>query len=117
MRYLFALVLSILLFPSGAISQPPKIVYPLAQKQSITDDYFGTLVTDPYRWMENDTSAQTKEWVKQENDLSKKYLSKLLNKYPFESQLNFNSVIDFGSTLIPGLPRRAGSIGNVHTGT
>jgi prolyl oligopeptidase len=98
MRYLLPLAISILLFPADAISQPPGIIYPFAQKQQTSDDYFGTLVADPYRWLENDTSAQTEEWVRQQNDLSKKYLAKLLNKYPFENQLHFNSVINFGST-------------------
>ena len=95
MRYLLPLAISILLFPADAISQPPGIIYPFAQKQQTSDDYFGTLVADPYRWLENDTSAQTEEWVRQQNDLSKKYLAKLLNKYPFENQLHFNSVINF----------------------
>ena len=28
-----------------------------------TDDFFGTKVNDPYRWLENDTAADTKDWV------------------------------------------------------
>ena len=106
MRYLLPLALMILQFPLGAIGQPPAvatrqsptIVYPLAPKQPASDDYFGTVVADPYRWLENDTAAQTAAWVGQENELSNKYLGKLLHKYPFQNQLQFNSIVHFGST-------------------
>jgi prolyl oligopeptidase len=73
------------------------MTYPITPKEQISDNYFGAIVPDPYRWLEFDTSAQTKEWVTEQNDLSKKYLSKLLNKYPFRDQLRFNADIDFGS--------------------
>ena len=39
------------------------IQYPKAEKVGTTDTYFGTTVADPYRWLENDTSAQTAAWV------------------------------------------------------
>jgi prolyl oligopeptidase len=98
MRYLLPLALFILLFHSRVISQTQSIAYPYTSKGPISDDYFGTVVNDPYRWLEADTSTQTKEWIKQQNDLSEKYLKKLLNKYPFKNQLRYNSYIYFGST-------------------
>jgi prolyl oligopeptidase len=102
MRYLLPFALFILLFHPRAISQTQKIAYPFTPKEPISDNYFGTVVNDPYRWLENDTSTQTKEWVKQQNDFSEKYLKKLLNKYPFKNQLHFNSYIYFGSTRKEG---------------
>lgn len=57
--------------------------YPDAPKGDTVDDYFGTKVADPYRWLENDTSAETAHWVAQENALTKAYLAKI----PFRDKL------------------------------
>ncbi len=42
---------------------------------TVVDDYFGTKVADPYRWLENDTSAETAKWVKEQNEVTQDYLS------------------------------------------
>ena len=45
--------------------KPIEVKYPVTQKDtSVKDNYFGTVVADPYRWLENDTSAETGAWVK-----------------------------------------------------
>ncbi len=49
--------------------------YPDTRKVDQKDDYFGTIVSDPYRWLEDDNSAETKEWVKEENAVTEKYLA------------------------------------------
>ena len=51
--------------------------------ETVVDDYFGTLVADPYRWLENDTSAETAQWVKAQNEVTQDYLSHI----PFRSTL------------------------------
>nr|WP_211229699.1 prolyl oligopeptidase family serine peptidase [Olivibacter sitiensis] len=51
--------------------------YPATKKGDLKDTYFGTEVPDPYRWLENDTAADTKEWVKEENDITQAYLSQI----------------------------------------
>lgn len=52
--------------------------YPDTKMDStVIDDYFGTKVADPYRWLENDTSAQTAAWVKAENEVTQEFLSKI----------------------------------------
>lgn len=43
--------------------QQKKLTYPKAEKVDTVDVYFGTEVADPYRWLENDTSAATAAWV------------------------------------------------------
>ena len=43
--------------------------------ETVVDDYFGTKVADPYRWLENDTSAETAKWVKAQNEVTQDYLS------------------------------------------
>lgn len=54
-----------------------KIEYPKTKKVDQTDDYFGIKVPDPYRWLEDDRSAETAEWVKTENALTNSYLEKI----------------------------------------
>ena len=51
--------------------------YPKAAKDGTVDEYFGTKVADPYRWLENDTSAQTAAWVEAENQVTNAYLAKI----------------------------------------
>jgi prolyl oligopeptidase len=50
--------------------------YPKADRdETVVDDYFGTKVADPYRWLENDTSAETNAWVEAQRALTNEYLS------------------------------------------
>jgi prolyl oligopeptidase len=60
-----------------------QIKYPDTRTVNQKDNYFGTLVKDPYRWLEDDNSAQTKEWVKEQNKVTQDYLSKI----PFREQI------------------------------
>ena len=54
------------------------VKYPVTKKDTtVKDDYFGTAVADPYRWLENDTSAETAAWVKAENDVTQGYFSQI----------------------------------------
>jgi prolyl oligopeptidase len=51
--------------------------YPPARRASVVDDYFGTRVPDPYRWMEDLNSPELKQWVDAENALAFTYLHAL----------------------------------------
>ncbi len=51
--------------------------YPPTLKTSQSDVYFGTKVDDPYRWLEDDMSAETKKWVVAQNKVTSDYLSKI----------------------------------------
>lgn len=51
--------------------------YPSTKKGEVVDTYFGTTVPDPYRWLEDDKSAETAQWVKDQNDFTFAYLSKI----------------------------------------
>lgn len=57
--------------------------YPVTKKVDTVDDYFGTKVADPYRWLENDTSQETAEWVKAENEVTFGYLDQI----PFRDKI------------------------------
>ncbi len=51
--------------------------YPETERGNVTDNYFGTEVADPYRWLEDDNSEATAAWVKAENEVTFDYLSKI----------------------------------------
>ncbi|MDB4048108.1 prolyl oligopeptidase family serine peptidase [Polaribacter sp.] len=57
--------------------------YPKTTKTPVIDTFFGTAVTDNYRWLEDDRSAETEDWVKAENKVTFDYLSKI----PYRKQL------------------------------
>jgi len=61
---------------SGQESQMP-LDYPVAAKVEVVDDYHGTPVADPYRWLEDVDSEQTRAWVAAQNELTYGYLAKL----------------------------------------
>ncbi len=64
--------------------KPIPVVYPSTQKNdSIADDYHGTIVKDPFRWLENDTAPEVKAWVESQNDVTFGYL----NQIPFRSKI------------------------------
>ena len=52
-----------------------QIKYPVTKKVNQVDDYFGIKVEDPYRWLEDDNSNETKAWVEEQNKVTNAYLS------------------------------------------
>lgn len=67
---------------SNTTPQNP-LKYPLTKKENQTDKYHGTSVDDPYRWLEDDRSDETAEWVQKQNELTFSYLGKI----PFRSKI------------------------------
>ncbi len=63
------------------------IVYPEAPQDSTVDEYFGVAVPDPFRPLENDTSAETAAWVKAENAVTDAYLAKIPQRSKILSRL------------------------------
>ena len=57
--------------------------YPESRKDDVVDDYHGTKVPDPYRWLEDDNSEETKQWVKEQNIVTFNYL----NSIPFRGKI------------------------------
>jgi len=64
---------------SSCCNKQKKIDYPKTKKVDQVDEYFGVQVADPYRWLEDDNSKETAEWVKAENAVTQEYL----NAIPF----------------------------------
>jgi prolyl oligopeptidase len=57
------------------------MTYPKTNKIDISDTYFGNTIKDPYRWLEDDRSTETKAWVEAENLVTQNYL----NRIPFRT--------------------------------
>nr|WP_233494469.1 prolyl oligopeptidase family serine peptidase [Mesonia sp. K7] len=53
------------------------VTYPETKKVDTIDTYFGTKVKDPYRWLEDDRSAETEAWVKAQNEVTFGYLDQI----------------------------------------
>lgn len=77
------LLILILTINAMTVMASKKINYPLTAREEVTDTYFGTVVSDPYRWLENDTSTATTSWVKLQNAVTYDYLDKI----PFRNDL------------------------------
>jgi len=60
------------------------IKYPQTKKVEQSDDYFSNKISDPYRWLENDTARDTEAWVKEQNAVTNSYLSKI----PFRKKIH-----------------------------
>jgi prolyl oligopeptidase len=63
------------------------ITYPVAKTVDHVDDYFGTKVADPYRWMEDLNAPDLAEWVKAENAVTEHYLSQLPMRAWFKTRI------------------------------
>jgi prolyl oligopeptidase len=70
-----------------ATTEVQKLTYPETRKVDQADDYFGTLVADPYRWLEDENSEETKNWVTAQNELTFGYLKGLSNRDQIKSRL------------------------------
>jgi prolyl oligopeptidase len=74
---------ALLMITSCDMSKKSKINYPETRKGDVVDNYFGTDVPDPYRWLEDDMSEETAEWVKAQNKVTFAYL----NQIPYRSNI------------------------------
>jgi prolyl oligopeptidase len=80
-KTIFILMMAIL--AHAGFGQNQKHKAPQTAKTDVTDEYFGVKVADPYRWLEDDNSAETAAWVKAQNEVTDAYL----NEIPFREDL------------------------------
>lgn len=77
--------------------------YPVAKKVDTVDTYFGVQVADPYRWMENDTTQETADWVKAENDVTFGFLNNISYREKVKKRLEvLNNYEKLGSPFTKG---------------
>ncbi|KAA3624671.1 MAG: S9 family peptidase [Flavobacterium sp.] len=77
------LVLAIVACKEEIKKEPIVVKYPETKKVDTVTNYFGTDVKDPYRWLEDDMSEETGEWVKAQNKVTFGYLDSI----PFRAEL------------------------------
>ena len=61
--------------------------YPNIKKEEVIDDYHGNKITDPYRWLEDDHSNETKNWVKAQNQVTFDYLDQIPYRNAIQNRL------------------------------
>ena len=85
MKKFLILSLIVALFACNNAPKKPEIIlsYPETKKVDSLDTYFGVQVTDPYRWLEDDLSDETAEWVKAQNKVTFGYLDTI----PFRNKI------------------------------
>src|SRR5687768_2808317 len=73
MKRLFA----VLFLLSFSLLLKAQLIYPETKKGDLVEEYHGTKIADPYRWLEDDKSEETKQWVTEENKVTFGYLDKI----------------------------------------
>lgn len=83
-----ALPILLLLLVACSEKESVKMNYPETRRDTtVIDDYFGTLVADPYRWLEDDDSEETADWVKRQNEVTFSYLETLPDRSKIRTRL------------------------------
>ena len=70
-----------------AAKAPVGLAYPSSPKGDVVDDYHGTKVADPYRWLENPDAPESRAWIEAQNQLTSGYLEKLPSREPLKRRL------------------------------
>lgn len=76
-------VLLSLLFTNLCLNTFSQMLYPETKTVNQVDEYHGNKIEDPYRWLEDDNSAETKTWVESENKITNQYL----NQIPYRNKV------------------------------
>ena len=76
--------------------------YPVARRLDVLDDFHGTLVPDPYRWLEDDGSSETAAWVAAQDSLSRGFLDGLAGRDELRSRLRRLDVGFVGLPVVRG---------------
>lgn len=88
---------------SNEVKKITMLPYPDTKKVDSVDNYFGTTITDSYRWLENDTTVETANWVKAQNEVTQNYLSQI----PYREEIK-NSLTEIWNYEKISAPYRKG---------
>jgi len=93
----------IIFFLFACQNQQQTIVYPDSRMSDHIDTYFGTDVPDPYRWMEDDMSDETADWVTNQNKVTFKFLNKISYRKRLKGRIKqLNNYEKIGAPFIEG---------------
>ncbi|WP_420576129.1 prolyl oligopeptidase family serine peptidase [Ekhidna sp.] len=76
-KLIYAMTIPLLWACQPQEQKAANLTYPESNKVDTTDIYFGTEVPDPYRWLEDDNSEETANWVKAQNEVTDSYLNNI----------------------------------------
>lgn len=78
---------------------PGQTKYPVTKKVEVKDVYWNVSVEDPYRWLENDRSVETADWVKEQRQLTNSFLSRI----PFRKKIHdrLSQLWNYPSMTVP----------------
>jgi prolyl oligopeptidase len=76
-----------ILMAAGCQSRQPDLVYPVTAKVDAVDDFFGTKVADPYRWLEDDKAESVRQWIESQNKVAFDYLARIPYRERIRSRL------------------------------
>lgn len=99
MRMRTILLFSVSLFVLNSCLFAKGYDYPKPEKSGQVDEYFGTKIPDPYRWMEDNSDPRLKPWIEAENKLTESYLETI----PFRNELKnrLSELVDYPRHSIP----------------
>ncbi len=80
-------ILAMALALTTALSAQAPLAYPPTRKADVVDDFFGTKVADPYRWLEDDNSPETKAWVEAQNKVTFGYLEQIPQRAKIQARI------------------------------
>ena len=104
MKKLFIVFLCLLVSAIAVQAQDvSRLQYPATKKVDQADEYHGVRVADPYRWLEDESSAETKAWVAAQNNLTNEYLSRI----PFREAIR-QRITDVSNFPRYSAPRKIG---------
>lgn len=99
-RHLAGICLALLaLLSCPSVARDGRLSYPPAARGEVADDYHGTHVADPYRWLEDLDSDETRAWVSAEAQLTERYLSEIGERSRIRARIA--RLYDFEKTGIP----------------
>src|SRR5436190_19257505 len=74
-------------FLASGIAAQTRFDYPKPRRGDQSDDFYGTKVADPYRWMEETDSPETRSWIEAENKLTQNYISAIPQREAIKNRL------------------------------
>jgi len=83
----FVVVLASIVSSTSAAESSSALAYPPTRKAAQVDDYHGTQVADPYRWLEDTDSPETRAWIEAQNRLTFDYLGQIPERESLRQRL------------------------------
>jgi prolyl oligopeptidase len=99
MKFIVRVICMMLTFSLTRSGQGQAVDYPPTRQVDVVDDYQGVKVSDPYRWLEELNSEETKAWVHAQNAITVKYLESLPMREVFRKRIT--ELWDYPKVSVP----------------